>query len=1034
MKSPIILDKARFIVLAPECIRIEYSENKRFVDEKSLFGVCRKPYTKGITATLKKDKLIIDTGKIKLVYRPDGRPFHKNNIQAYIKKENETIVWFPGKINLENLGGTVPSLDGVLGPLDVGEGIIARDGWYLLDDSKTHILEKDWAASRPEGNATDWYLFGYGSDYKAALKALTKVGGVIPMPRKYSLGSWYSRYWPYSSKDYRQIVKEYQQHDFPIDVMVLDMDWHKDGWTGWSWNRELLPDAEELLQWLHKQNIFVTLNLHSSDGVGPHEDQYEKFMKELGKDASKRETIPFDASNKKWLDAVFKHIHAPMESDGVDFWWLDISPNQFSVNIPDLSTLRWANHCYYKHTSRKNQRGLSFSRWGGWGDHRNPIHFSGDAHTDWPMLAFEVLFNSTAANVGCFFWSHDIGGHVGPRNEESFIRWVQFGATTAALRLHSTRHKELDRRPWTYSDQAEKSTRIAFHTRSNLFPYIYSSVRQSYAESIPLNRPMYIEHPEDERAYNNPQQYLFGDALLAAPIVSPGAGPGRVSYQIIWFPKGLWYNWFTGERYTGNTEEVVTADINEFPLFARGGVPIPMQPYTPRMTTEPLKKLIVRCYPGENGKRQTCSLYEDDGITQGYTKGEYATTELSYHRKEKNITVTIEPTKGSYKGLLKSRSYIIELPCTSKATSASVNGRRAEIEYDSKSFTNKICIAETPTTKKTSVKITAQEAENNLLQSKALSRRIEGILGKELERDKFENLLIKCAKTTKNPREIETLLAMATIALHDKGIYSFKKTGKVFLYNSSNLIDKNKINLSIVDKYGEDEKIQLSTELGIKSSGGFALPSPKHPLSDPLLGKNSCRTIQVDFKVKNNPIRLTKIFARKESYCRGWHIVGPFVFDPSKDISVQKHPPEKEELNLSSIYKGPNNTKLSWRQAECNELYLVNLRKYYDAEYKIAYAVTWIDSPCEQQATFKINSDDGVETWINGKKIHSHNIGRVVSHDPDIVKGILKRGNNLLLMKISQYSGEWGFKVGIECPTPVKEVKPRLQTKVPANR
>ena len=77
------------------------------------------------------------------------------------------------------------------------------------------------------------------------------------MPRKYSLGVWYSRYWPYTSKEFRQIVEEYTQHGFPLDVIVLDMDWHKDGWTGWSWNRDLLPDAEDLLKWFHQQGLAV---------------------------------------------------------------------------------------------------------------------------------------------------------------------------------------------------------------------------------------------------------------------------------------------------------------------------------------------------------------------------------------------------------------------------------------------------------------------------------------------------------------------------------------------------------------------------------------------------------------------------------------------------------------------------------------------------------------------------------------------------------------------------------------------------------
>ena len=242
-----------------------------------------------------------------------------------------------------------------------------------------------------------------------------------------------------SSDDYRQIVTEYGQHDFPLDNMVMDMDWHKDGWTGWSWNRKLLPDAEALLPWFHSQGLHVTLNLHPADGVAPHEDRYAAFMQGIGADPAAKQTIPFDAGSKTYMDALFGTVFAPLEKDGVDFWWLDWQQYPNTRAVPDLTNLFWLNTLLYDRTAQNGQRGLSFSRWAGWGDHRHPIHFSGDANTGFPMLAFEVPFTSTAGNVGCFFWSHDIGGHMGGRNEESYARWCQFGATSPVLRSHSTR-------------------------------------------------------------------------------------------------------------------------------------------------------------------------------------------------------------------------------------------------------------------------------------------------------------------------------------------------------------------------------------------------------------------------------------------------------------------------------------------------------------------------------------------------------------------------------------------------------------------
>ena len=353
------------------------------------------------------------------------------------------------------------------------------------------------------------------------------------------VGAWYSRYWPYSSKDYHEIVEEYAQHDFPLDVIVMDMDWHKNGWTGWSWNRDLLPDAEQLLRWFHQQGLHVTLNVHPADGVGPQEDMYEPFMRAMGEDPATKTTLPFDAANKKIPRYnVPVHTRAP-RTGGCGLLVVGLATVSLHAQPADLSNLSWLNEYYYRHTGRNGLRGQSFSRWAGWGDHRHPIHFSGDADTGWEMLTFEVPFTSTAGNIGCFFWSHDIGGHMGGRNEESYVRWVQFGATSAALRSHSTRKPDMDRRPWTYSSQAEDSMRLAFHLRSELFPYIYSSVWQSCSESVPLNRPMYIEYPAKDEAYRHPQQYFFGDSLLVAPITTPGEGPDKVAQQVVWFPSGI---------------------------------------------------------------------------------------------------------------------------------------------------------------------------------------------------------------------------------------------------------------------------------------------------------------------------------------------------------------------------------------------------------------------------------------------------------------------------------------------------------------
>ncbi len=950
----VVVGKARFTVIAPECIRLEYSPSAKFTDAPSLFAIERGAAFTNFTLSREAGATVIDTGRIRLTYTPDGKPFHADNLSAQITKGVERVEWHGGQRNAQNLGGTIRTLDGVRGPVDLGEGLLSQDGWYLLDDSRSPLLTNDWVQERPENGNTDWYLFGYGHDYKAALKTMTRIGGAVPLPRKYVLGAWYSRYWPYSSTEYREIVEEYRQHDFPLDVIVLDMDWHKDGWTGWSWNRKLLPDAEELLQWFHQQGLRITLNVHPADGVGPHEDVYEVFMRDMGEDPSTKNVLPYDAGDKKYLDTLFKHTHEPLEREGVDFWWLDWQQYPFTRSLPHLTNLAWLNNYYYQHTGRNGQRGQSFSRWAGWGDHRHPIHFSGDADTSWKMLAFEVPFTSTAGNVGCFFWSHDIGGHMGGRNEESYTRWVQFGATTAALRSHSTRNAEMDRRPWKYSRQAEDSMRIAFHLRSELFPYIYSSVWESCTDSIPLNRPMYIDYPDKAEAYRNPQQYFFGDNLLVAPIVSAGVGSNKVARQVVWFPEGDWYNWFTGEKYTGEVERIVSADINQFPLYAKGGVPIPLQPYTARMTTEPLRELIVRCYPGESGR---FTLYEDDGITKDYLTGKYALTELTYRRNGKTATVTISPAKGTYAGQPASRAYVVELPCTAKAESATLDGKPAEVEYDEKTSVNRVRIASRSITQAVTVAVTAQDTSKWASPETGLFRKNEAP-------------------------------------------YLYGGAERGFIYFGGEQLAR----IRVVDCVGTNTTEVFAQDF--QATSGQPIPVPELPRLEktPDRGRAVKRVLYFEGRTASS----TNVLEQVDYYLTHWSVAGPFDFDPDKDFAGQKYGPE---LGI----------RPRWQKAHTDREHAMDLRKLFNLDDKIAYAVTYLHSEQPQKIAFKINSDDGFALWLNGEQLAMVVAGRPIDHVPDVAEGTLRPGRNTLLLKVFQYNRGWGFKVGVDCQYPIRE-------------
>ena len=760
--NPVVIGGARFSVLTPNCIRMEYSKEGQFVDLPSLFAANRGAKFNDFKLEKEGAATIIDTGAIRLKYAPNGQALSASNLSAQIKGGQN---WTPGAKNVGNLGGTLRTLDGVTRAVPVEPGVLSRDGWALIDNSSDPLLTTDWVQARPKTAGSDWYLFGYGRDYRAALKSLTTVSGAVPMPRKNLLGVWYSRYWAISSADYREIAREYEQHDFPIDNMVLDMDWHRDGWTGWSWNRKLIPDPENLFADLHKQGLEVTLNLHPADGVAAHEDQYQPFMAALGLPADGT-TVPFDAADQKQIKALQTQVLDPLAKTGVDFWWLDWQQYRDTRGIPELTNLWWLNRVIYNYTSETGRRGVSLSRWAGWGDQRHPIHFSGDGSSDWSALAFQVPFTATSGNTGLFFWSHDIGGHNGGRNEESYARWSQFGALSAALRSHSSRDADTDRRPWTYPKWAEDSMRLSFHLRSELFPTIYSSAAQSTRESVPMLRPMYFDYPNDEAAYHNGQEYLFGDDLLVAPIATPGVGPNRVSSQSVWFPADSdWFNTFTGEKYAGGSDALCAADINEFPIFARGGVPIAMQPYRDRMTSAKISTLRLRAFPGASGVDGRSELYEDDGQTNAYQTGASALTPLRYSRSGNRIEIAVGATKGKFAGQLPSRAYQIELPATQRATSATLDGKALTILYDAATATNIIAIPPRAIGQNFSLSVAVSDADTDVLRNRAQARRMTGAMGRDFAPQAPRDLLRNALKNVTSSEERDAALAVVGVGI-----------------------------------------------------------------------------------------------------------------------------------------------------------------------------------------------------------------------------------------------------------------------------
>ncbi len=1012
------------------------------------------------------DWFTLETDRFRLVYTPDGTGLSDRTLRVHVRGPfapggpgGDETVWSPGSAQTGNLGGTICTLDGVRGPVPLTDGLLSRDGWCFIDDSRGHLLADGWVRPRdPEPSASDGYLIAFGSDFKAGLRAFTALSGPVPLPRRCLLGSWYSRYWPHTSEQFRQIVRDYESHGIPLDVVVLDMDWHRDGWTGWSWNRGLLPDAEDLLRWLHDRGLAVTLNLHPSDGVGPHEDRYGDFMRALERDPASNQTVPFDAGDRRYMGALFDHVIRPLESpaapsEGADFWWVDWQQEKFTRSIPDLTNLQWLNRLFFEHTrtpsagdgSRRVRRGVSFSRWAGdprehrWGDHRHPIHFSGDAHTGWPMLAFQVPFTATAGNVGCFFWSHDIGGHFGPRIEEATARWVQFGALSAALRLHSARSGVLDRRPWTYGEPFFQSMRAAFRLRARLMPYIYSQVHRSCDESVPLLCPMYLDHPGEPRAYHLPGQYRLGADLLAAPIVRPGVGEQRVGTQGVWFPpldgpgRG-WRHWRTGERFPAGDEAIVGAAIDEAPLFVPEGVPVPLAPIGTRSAAGLGETACIRLWPSLADGTWSTTLVEDDGLTDDPRRERVGRTPIAAEwssppgvpAPSRRLRLTIGPTTGAFTDQPERRRYTIEVGGVGELLHAAADGRRLAGEIDSHRNGGRLTLSlpemSAPQGVVATIDLTPADAER--LTVSVAARRLGEALGRTLvgspdreAGDALRHAVIAECRSTGGIHGTEALAIGAGIGLVPRG-------GEFRLCDTFGWVDRAEARVEIVDRMGvraaarSDRRITLGGELGGRSRAGV-VELPPEGLEQPPLGLRSSRMVRAEFAIEGHALSISE---QADTQLRPlpasvWRAVGPFPWDWARSVHDQAFSPEQgggRGLRWHDWHDATNGSWVTWIAARSGEKWPVDLRLSLNSEGGMGYALTRITSSRRQAARLIVESSDKVEVWFNAKKVYSMDGFETSAALEGGAAVVLPQGRSTLLVKCVHGGGGWGFSLAID--------------------
>ena len=555
--------------------------------------------------------------------------------------------------------------------------LVTNKGYGLLWDnpSKTAVLpgfneQTKWISQVGQrvsffvvaGQTTDEIYAGY--------RLLT---GDTPMLPKWAYGLIQCKQRYSTQAEMLAVAKGYRDRHLPIDMLVLDWFYYT-GMGQMDFIPEAWPDPAEMNRQLHAMNIETMISVWPRFKPGT---RYYDTVKNNGyflhhADGTPEDGQPYDGQGSdidstnpeaaKWYWSV---IHQDIASKGFDSFWADetepdLPPNGSYFKIGPGT--EYFNVYPFFHTAafyngiRKdmpNTRALILSRDAYLGaQHNGAIFWSSDIYPTWDVLQRQIPTGLDVAASGIAYWGNDIGGWQGlpkahvpvhtplidpsdARDEvggyddypELYVRWYEYGVFQPNFRTHGTRpHNEI----WSYGKQAEPILEKYLRLRYELMPYIYSLGYYTHETGAPFMRPLFMDFPNDPKVADLGDEYMFGPAFLVAPVTSQGQ-----TAKSVYLPAGTaWYNYWSGERFDGGQTIQVNAPIDIIPLFVRAGSIVPLGSVV-ESTHDKQSIAHVKVFPGADAD---FTLYNDDGLTYAYEKGESQVTRIHWDDKAHKLT------------------------------------------------------------------------------------------------------------------------------------------------------------------------------------------------------------------------------------------------------------------------------------------------------------------------------------------------------------------------------------------------------------
>ena len=561
--------------------------------------------------------------------------------------------------------------------------IIGTSGWAMFFHQPYGTFDFTGQQGRFQsakpGSALDLFFVG-SADPTIIMAEYAGLTGFAEMPPLWSFGYQQSHRTIASREEVLTEAKTFRERKLPCDALIyLGTGFCPSGWNtengSFVWNSHVFPDPKVMLDELHEQHFHAVMHaVILSDRLhGTVHDPCDvsRFDEEVA-------SCHWDAHRRDF-------------AMGVDGWWPDEGD---ALDIPSRLV---RNRMYWEgpQIDRPNERPYALHRNGYAGMQRYASFlWSGDVYSTWETLKTHIPVALNTALSGIPYWGTDIGGFV-PTHEftaELYLRWFQFGAFCPLFRCHGRTWKL--RLPWgwntgdpgpveinNYSGAAipdasqlhdarvEPICRKYLELRYRLLPYLYSAVHECATTGMPIMRALWLHYPDDPKAVQCGDEYLWGKNVLVAPVVEKGA-----TTRIVYLPRGVWYDFWTHEPLQGGREISCPVDLETIPLFVCEGSILPLGPvkqFTGETVEEPLS---ISIYPGADA---SFLLYEDDGASFNYRNGAWMGIQMAWDDAHKKLNLHLAP--GSRMLPPASRTLVVKLSATTRTVN--FDGRPVQVSF-----------------------------------------------------------------------------------------------------------------------------------------------------------------------------------------------------------------------------------------------------------------------------------------------------------------------------------------------------------------